>query len=56
LLAGREPLLPPFSAGGFAKAERISREAAEQRKEEGGAGAVDYTGMLKPRQRGAADE
>ena len=56
LLSGKEPLLPPFSAGGFAKAERISREAAKQRKAEGGAGGVDYTEMLKPRQRGAADE
>ena len=49
LLAAKQPQLPPFSSGGFAKAARISRAAAEQRKAEGGAGAVDYTEMLKPR-------
>ena len=30
LLAGKQPALPPFAAGGFAKAPRLSRQEGEQ--------------------------
>jgi hypothetical protein len=30
LLGGKQPALPPFAAGGFAKAPRLSRQEGEQ--------------------------
>jgi site-specific DNA-methyltransferase (adenine-specific) len=32
LLAGKQPLLPPFSAGGFAKAQKIGKQEGRQRE------------------------